>query len=715
MSANRPTRSSPPPLPGTEAPLDHALTLLLADETEAALRWAAAAVERDTSTPGALVVTSRLLERMGRLRAAVDGLRLAARSAIEARNLPLAVAALQDLRSYGVDVGLELDELASTFCHGSDRLLPGPAPQTADAPDFQPLSPFLAGPALASKAAVILQAATHAHESNLDERPLLSPLPLFSALPREVLRELLAAFEVLTVPAGHRIIEEGQAGDAAYVVARGALEISRRAAQVDAKPSIVMARVGSGAFIGESSLLSQLPAPATVTATRPSILLAVRRDALRALLAKHPELAAELAAQCRRHTVANLGWTSPVIAAMPAAERAALVERLETRTFQQGERLVTRGEEAGGLHLIVTGEVEVVAPDGGERVVLATLGPGETVGEAELVLCQKAASDIIALRGTATLFLAREEFFALVQEYPAILYGLYAVALRRHNETQLALRAGSAVVPDNAVDPQVVPALAPIPQRDPFPESARLSTATETARSPRRVTAPLPPPVETAAQVAMPAIPVARTIILQDEHRLPASSAPPSATSIPPTSTSVPPVRRTSARPTSPARRSQRAIGIAAVAAGVVAAAVVAARTSQLGTVAAAAAGGGEPSITTTAASLEPSLAQTAASPSSPSSHGTDASQLSRRAPVPSAPKHPTAGGSTPVGAPQAPSEATARVQAPAASAPRAPAMSTASARMPAAAATVAASAPDETKAAAAPSAAGNDEFGGRK
>src|SRR5580693_7456552 len=98
MTSLRPSRMSPPPLPGADAPVDHALTLLLADDAEAGLRWGAAALARDPTTPGALVVTSRLLEKMGRLRAAIDGLRLAARQAIEARNLPLAVVAVEDLR-----------------------------------------------------------------------------------------------------------------------------------------------------------------------------------------------------------------------------------------------------------------------------------------------------------------------------------------------------------------------------------------------------------------------------------------------------------------------------------------------------------------------------------------------------------------------------------------------------------------------------------------
>src|SRR5215472_5876819 len=97
-----PMRVSSPDLSGVRmsaSPIDHALTLFLADETEAALRWGAAALERDPLSPSALVVTSRLLDQMGRTRAAIDALRLAARRAIDAGDLPLAVAAIDDLRT----------------------------------------------------------------------------------------------------------------------------------------------------------------------------------------------------------------------------------------------------------------------------------------------------------------------------------------------------------------------------------------------------------------------------------------------------------------------------------------------------------------------------------------------------------------------------------------------------------------------------------------
>jgi CRP-like cAMP-binding protein len=446
-------RAAPPDLPGAhtgDSPLDRALTLLLADEVEAALRWSAAVVEGDPSSPGALVITCRLLEQMGRTEAAVEGFELAVRRAIDAGNLPLAVASIGDLRALGVDVSEHLDQVAAAFCSGSPRLQetetpPPPLPHRPES--FQPLSPFLTGPALTSKATQILHAATRAYEEALGaELPIVAPLPLFSALPPEGLRALIGAFEMVTVPAGRLIIEEGEEGAEAYIVARGALEVRRRTADEDGKPSMVLARLVSGALFGEMALLSRAPRAASVVAIRPSILLVAKRDALEAVAEKRPEVGIELAAHCRRRMVANLARTSPVLVAVPSEERSKLVERFETRIFEKGVRLVIEGDEARGLHLIASGEVAVVAHEGGESVVLATLPPGETVGEVALVLRRKANADVIAVHPTVTLFLPRDQFIALIQDHPAILHGLYMTAVRRDDEATRALDSAPAAL-----------------------------------------------------------------------------------------------------------------------------------------------------------------------------------------------------------------------------------------------------------------------------
>src|SRR5579883_2230549 len=100
MSTLYPSRPSLPDLGArtSEAAVDYALTLLVADETEPGLRWAAAAPEAHPGMAGALIVTARGLDQMGRARAAADALRLAVRRATDAGDLPLALAAVDDLR-----------------------------------------------------------------------------------------------------------------------------------------------------------------------------------------------------------------------------------------------------------------------------------------------------------------------------------------------------------------------------------------------------------------------------------------------------------------------------------------------------------------------------------------------------------------------------------------------------------------------------------------
>jgi cAMP-dependent protein kinase regulator len=441
-----------PTAKANDSSIDQALTLLLADETEAALRWGAAALQRDPSTSSALVVTSRLLEKMGRTRAAIEGLHAAVRRALEAGNLPLAIAAIDELRALGENVGELFDKVSAAFCQESPRLDETSAALSPHFDDFQPLSSYLAGPALASKAAQIVQAATQpdANEPTpSDALPSVARLPLFSALPQDALRDLLAAFDVITVPAGYSVMEEGELGTAAYIVARGEI-VLRRASGT--KPPVVLARLGSGAFFGEMALLSDMPRSASAVTTRPSILLVATREALDAVARRHPIVAIELAAHCHRRLVANLGHMAPILGALPPADRAVIVEKFVTRIFRKGDRLATKGEEIGGLHLLASGAVAVVAYEGDERVVLATLSAGETIGEVELVLCRRANADVIALQPTVTLFLSREDFASLVLDHPALVHGLYVTAVRRDGETAQALESAAFTTNDYQLD-----------------------------------------------------------------------------------------------------------------------------------------------------------------------------------------------------------------------------------------------------------------------
>jgi cAMP-dependent protein kinase regulator len=435
------TKASPPELPGgptAESPVDRALALALANEKDTALRWAAAIVAADPAMASGLLLTGRLLADLGRLEGAREALDICVARAIDAGQLPLAVAACSDLRTLGADASKHFDAIADAFAAGSPRLGDGGGhpPRLPAADDFHPLASVLTGPALLGKATEVVHVARRAFEEAVTTRaapPMIAPQPLFSSITREGLRAMIEVFEVSTVPQGTIVIEEGTGGAEAYIVARGELEVKRT---MENGTSLLLARLTGGALFGEMALLSRAPRAASVVACRPSILLLGRKDALDAVAEREPEVAIELASHCRRRMVQNLVRTSPILSAVRPEERPALVERFETRVYEKGEKLISEGSNATGLHLIASGEVAVIRDEGNEPFVLATLGPGDIVGEVALVLRRPSSADVVAVHPTVTLHLATEKFMSLIREHPTILAELYDLAVKRDDETR---------------------------------------------------------------------------------------------------------------------------------------------------------------------------------------------------------------------------------------------------------------------------------------
>ena len=454
-------RTGPPELPGThttDSPLDRALALMLADEREAALRWSTAIVDHDHAAASALILTCRLLADFGRTEAAIEGLEVAVKRAIDTGNLPLAVAAVADLRQLGKNVDVMFDAIAQSFSASSSRLAETapPPPPLPSFEKFQPLSSYLTGPALLSKAQSIVHQARQQYESERHEAgpTVIAPIPLFSALEVDALRKLIEAFEMITVPAGKEVIVEGEEGAEAYIVARGELEVRRSGAPAETEegvPPVTLARLTNGALFGEMALLSRAPRAASVVACRPSILLVARRDALEKVAEERPEVGSELAAHCRRRMFANLVRTSRILMSVHSADRPALVERFETLVFEKGEKLITAGEEASGLHLIASGEVAVVGYENEEPLVITTLGPGEVTGEVALVLRRRANADVVAVHPTVTLHLPKEDFLSLIKDHPAILLSLYMSAVLRDEETSALIENSTTNVADDYV------------------------------------------------------------------------------------------------------------------------------------------------------------------------------------------------------------------------------------------------------------------------
>jgi ATP-binding cassette subfamily B protein len=123
------------------------------------------------------------------------------------------------------------------------------------------------------------------------EASRLAEVPLLAGLDLDLLEEVADLFRSEQVPAGRVVVQEGDAGDAFYLVVRGRLVVTRR------DPSGTEIRVNvheDGAHFGEVALLRSGPRIATVTAEIPSLLLTLAREHFVRLLESAPDVRASL-------------------------------------------------------------------------------------------------------------------------------------------------------------------------------------------------------------------------------------------------------------------------------------------------------------------------------------------------------------------------------------------------------------------------------------
>lgn len=108
---------------------------------------------------------------------------------------------------------------------------------------------------------------------------------LFGQLEPEVLATIKDLMEWVPVRAGTRLFEEGDQGDAAYLVVTGRLRAFRRGPDgVETE----VGEVGASEMAGEMALLEDLPRSATVYAVRDSHLVRFSRTAFNALISRYP-------------------------------------------------------------------------------------------------------------------------------------------------------------------------------------------------------------------------------------------------------------------------------------------------------------------------------------------------------------------------------------------------------------------------------------------
>jgi CRP/FNR family transcriptional regulator, cyclic AMP receptor protein len=110
----------------------------------------------------------------------------------------------------------------------------------------------------------------------------LKGVPLFEDLSRKELVQLERVCEDLQVEPGKVLCREGQTGHEFFVIVDGTVQVTRKGRPV--------ATLGSGDFVGEIALVTELPRTATVTAETPVRLFVLTGREFHAVLDQNPKV-----------------------------------------------------------------------------------------------------------------------------------------------------------------------------------------------------------------------------------------------------------------------------------------------------------------------------------------------------------------------------------------------------------------------------------------
>ena len=132
----------------------------------------------------------------------------------------------------------------------------------------------------------------------------------------------------------------------------------------------------------------------------------------------------------------------PSLAGLDRATLALIAETASFQTLGSGERLIRKGDAAQTLYLVLTGRFRVVS----DGATIATIGPGEPIGELAFFAGGQRTADVLAMRDSTLLELDRQRYDRLVATVPGLASGILATVAAR----LAALTARAAALPPQA-------------------------------------------------------------------------------------------------------------------------------------------------------------------------------------------------------------------------------------------------------------------------
>ena len=110
---------------------------------------------------------------------------------------------------------------------------------------------------------------------------------------------------------------------------------------------------------------------------------------------------------------------------LTAEQLAWLNEHLRQQEFPAGSNIVVADQPGEIVYIIISGTIKIyVQHTDGTEVILAILGPGDTVGEISLLDSAGRSANVVTMEKATLLWMDRADFWKCLQIMPSVTYKL---------------------------------------------------------------------------------------------------------------------------------------------------------------------------------------------------------------------------------------------------------------------------------------------------
>lgn len=126
---------------------------------------------------------------------------------------------------------------------------------------------------------------------------------------------------------------------------------------------------------------------------------------------------------------------------VPIQDLVVIAQLCQEVTFKSGERFIQAGDEGDCLYILATGEASVVMEGVGQ---IAVSKQGDVIGEMAIISNNPRSATCVALSDITALKITHADFWALMEENPAVTLSVLQVIVKRLDDTLLQLRSQSS-------------------------------------------------------------------------------------------------------------------------------------------------------------------------------------------------------------------------------------------------------------------------------